>query len=115
MNGENKMSYEKKKRSKAGAIACIVLFTALIAACVFALRSFSRSSYEKELQTVQSNLVRCAVSCYALEGAFPEDINYLSQNYGFSLDTDRYIYHYEYQGANLIPNIKVFGLGGSLK
>ncbi len=95
-------------------ISAVILLTVFIA-LVTIITGFSESASEKELETVKNNLVRTAISCYALEGAFPKDIDYLAENYGFSLNRDKYVYCYEYQGANLIPNIKVFSLEGGVR
>ena len=57
--------------------------------------------------SLQDNVRRYAVQCYAIEGFFPEDISYLSDRYGLYINEDDYIYHYRYQGSNLMPEIYV--------
>ena len=50
---------------------------------------------------------RAAVACYAVEGAYPPDIDYLIENYRVHVDKTRYTVMYEYYGSNLKPSITV--------
>ena len=50
---------------------------------------------------------RGAVQCYALEGAYPEDISYLKQRYGVAYDSELYYVDYTYLASNLMPDITV--------
>ncbi len=84
-----------------------VLVIAAVAAVIFL--SFD----EKQLDNRQSDLVRESVmnsvaTCYALEGKYPDDLEYLQQNYGLQIDTKRYIYHYEKFASNILPDVQVF-------
>ena len=51
--------------------------------------------------------MRASAQCYALEGGYPPSLEYLSDNYGVVLDLDTYYYHYDVQGSNIAPQIKV--------
>ena len=48
-----------------------------------------------------------AVACYAAEGAYPPDVDYLKEHYGLSVDETRYIVHYDIFAENLMPDITV--------
>ena len=50
---------------------------------------------------------RATVACYAAEGAYPPDVNYLIEHYGLSVDGSRYIVHYDIFAENLMPDITV--------
>jgi hypothetical protein len=56
---------------------------------------------------------RAAVQCYALEGAYAADLQYLVDNYGIRPDTKRFVVHYLYQGDNLLPDITVLPYSGA--
>lgn len=55
----------------------------------------------------EQSIKHAAVSCYAMEGRYPEDINYLLEHYNIAIDTERYIIHYSVIGSNLMPDITV--------
>jgi hypothetical protein len=50
---------------------------------------------------------RSVMQCYALEGAYPPDLEYLEQYYGLILDEQRYVYQYEIVASNIHPIIGV--------
>lgn len=58
-------------------------------------------------QFVYDAVHNAALTCYAVEGAYPEDLNYLRQNYGLSYDENRYFVVYSAFASNLMPEIRV--------
>ena len=50
---------------------------------------------------------RSAVACYAAEGAYPPDVEYLEEHYGLQVDRERYAVKYEVIASNLMPDITV--------
>ena len=65
------------------------------------------------LSLVEENVRRAAVQCYALEGAYPQDFDYLAERYGVAVDESRCRVDYIYIGSNLMPDITVVPLEGS--
>ena len=45
--------------------------------------------------------------CYAIEGAYPESVDYLAENYGLIYDKDRYIIYYDRFADNIRPTVSV--------
>ena len=56
-------------------------------------------------------LLQGAVQCYALEGFYPEDLEYLETHYGLSYDSEKYVISYEVIGSNLMPDVTIIPLG----
>jgi hypothetical protein len=85
-----------------------------IVACVVLALIFSGSLNNKVSATqttfLEDAVRRSAVQCYALEGAFPTNLNYLEENYGLIIDHTNYVVYYEQMGGNLIPQIRVVAL-----
>ena len=75
---------------------------------VSALERISRQADVNQIAFLENAIRRCAVQCYAIEGRFPDNIQYLEDNYTLIVDRRRYNVHYEYMGGNLIPQIWVF-------
>lgn len=67
---------------------------------------WSRSS-GIQVESIERAIHEAALQCYALEGYYPEDLEYLSEHYGILLDEVHYQYHYQYVGGNIRPEIKV--------
>ena len=44
--------------------------------------------------SLRQNIVRAAAMCYAAEGAYPEKLSYLEENYGITVNEEKYTVHY---------------------
>ena len=53
-----------------------------------------------------------ALTCYAVEGAYPDDVEYLRTHYGLAYDQDRYMVRYSAFASNLLPEIYVTEVEG---
>ena len=60
---------------------------------------------EKEL--IYEAVSRSAVTCYTLEGRYPAELQYLIDNYGLVVDSDKYVVSYNSVADNLRPEIFV--------
>ena len=47
------------------------------------------------------------MACYAAEGSYPSDLNYLKERYGIQVDETRYTVYYNIFASNLMPDITV--------
>ena len=50
---------------------------------------------------------RAVVQCYAVEGAYPTDLQYLEERYGLQINHRRYIVDYNILAPNVAPQITV--------
>jgi hypothetical protein len=85
----------------------VCLTLALLVLAVYAVQTTQKQMAAESLRLTEESVRRAAVQCYALEGAYAMDLQYLIDNYGIRPDTDRFIVHYMYQGDNLLPDITV--------
>ena len=85
----------------------ILVFAALIA--LFLAIFLRVDSYEgrEETQMVQEAVRRAVLTCYAVEGDYPDTIDYLKENYRLSFDEDRFFVTYNPYGENMSPDIYV--------
>ncbi|MDR0380670.1 MAG: hypothetical protein LBH86_01560 [Oscillospiraceae bacterium] len=80
----------------------------LVAALIFSLGAVSGRSDADQKAFLQQAVEHAAVQCYALEGAYPPDVDYLVDHYGVQYDKNRFFIHYRVEGSNLRPDIEVF-------
>ena len=101
----------EKKRNIASIIGKAVLWTVIGAAVLvwfFAgLNNVSNELSEQGRTKLEDAIRRSAVACFAAEGAYPPDVDYLVEHYGLSIDESRFIVHYEIFAENLMPDITV--------
>lgn len=83
---------------------CGIVF--LLLGC-FRIAQNKEDSYVKSLQTA---LQRSAVHCYAMEGQYPESLDYLKEHYAVHWDPAHYVVDYEIIGTNRMPIITVIPL-----
>lgn len=72
-----------------------------------ALNNLNRDSGSENMRLLEEALRRSCVACYAAEGAYPPDLDYLKEHYGLQVDEARYIVHYQAFAENLMPDITV--------
>ena len=67
----------------------------------------SGANDKAQTQFVSDAVLNAALTCYAVEGAYPEDLEYLRENYGLAYDDSRYFVTYDAFASNLVPEIFV--------
>jgi hypothetical protein len=88
-------------------IAPILFTLAIVLAVSFGLRQADESSRSEGARFLEESILRAAVHNYAIEGRYPENLYYITQNYGIHIDRTKYIVHYEVIASNILPNITV--------
>ena len=85
-----------------------MLIIAAAAGIAFAaVITMERENIGKQADRLQEVIKKAAIKCYALEGAFPEDIYYL-RHYGVVFDNENFYFRYEMNGiSNYMPDIYV--------
>ena len=61
----------------------------------------------EELALLEEQVRRAAVSCYASEGRYPQELAYLVEHYGLMVDETRYNVMYDAFASNIMPDIAV--------
>ena len=92
------------------------LFVALLlCVCVPAgflwTRAARRDIRLQSRESVRQAVLRSAVECYTLEGAYPESLEYLEKHYGLTVNKKEYIVTYEVFADNQLPTVQVLVRG----
>lgn len=83
--------------------ACIAVLTAFSAA----LNELDGSHSAEDRRQLETVLRRGCVACYAAEGCYPPNLDYLKEQYGVQIDEARYTVYYSAFAENLMPDITV--------
>ena len=94
-------------------VASVLIFIALILAFVLLVNNITNKNSGRELQIVRDAVKNAALTCYAVEGMYPDDISYLRQHYNLSYNEDLYVVYYRPLASNLMPSIKVVERGNT--
>ena len=88
-----------------------MLFPVLVAVILLffltALDNLQAGNGEEGKDQLEQALKRCAVTCYATEGIYPPDVDYMKEHYGIQIDEKRYLVKYQVFAENLMPDITV--------
>lgn len=100
------------KRNKMLIFQCL-LFLFVIGVVYFSLIDSDKSSFEESTSQMEAALNKAVTQCYSIEGAYPESLEYLLDNYQVYVDEDKYIVHYVYEASNIRPDILIMRKDGS--
>ncbi|MBQ8130129.1 MAG: hypothetical protein IJ175_07760 [Clostridia bacterium] len=89
--------------------AAVIL--AALAGCWLLLGRIGNAQRSGETDLVRTAVKNAALTCYAVEGAYPDDVSYLEEHYGLSYDEENYYVRYEAFAANQLPEIRVMERG----
>jgi hypothetical protein len=86
----------------------LLILAAVFSVFLFATGSFKGNSLELQSRVIEDTVRKYLIQCYASEGAYPENLQYLAENYGLIIDNENYIYLYQSFSSNILPDIKVY-------
>jgi len=84
-----------------------VLLIAIVISFFTIVSELDRASSDEALLQLEESIRRAAVACYAAEGIYPPDTDYLAKHYGIQIDENLYQVHYEIFASNIMPDITV--------
>ncbi|NLE25392.1 MAG: hypothetical protein GX625_08625 [Clostridiaceae bacterium] len=87
----------------------IIIIVAVVS--VVSMNEFWKNSNDAQPERIKEAIERACVQCYALEGSYPPDLEYLSEHYGLILNEDKYFYYYEIFASNVMPYVEVYERG----
>ena len=101
------MYSDRKKNRWPLILACCILLAAAALAAVYATSSGSRDLSSEAAASVKETVEQAALQCYAVEGAYPPDLEYLVENYGLAVNTRDFYIRYDAFASNLPPDVRV--------
>ena len=101
------MKKRKGNRSLLSSIAIPVLAAAVLLFFLIALGNLGEGQRTEGKEQLEAALRRAAVACYAAEGIYPPNLDYIKEYYGIQIDESRYVVVYHAFAENLMPDITV--------
>ncbi|MBP3387284.1 MAG: hypothetical protein J6L23_02000 [Clostridia bacterium] len=83
----------------------IVVFVLLF--FLSAVSNLDNGKSDEDKKQLEELLNRAVVSCYSIEGAYPQSIEHIIENYGIQYNEEEYVIKYEFYASNLKPDITV--------
>lgn len=99
----------KARRVERRGILKSLLFVIIISAVLIAgIFYISDMGSEQGIKLTREAAIRTAVECYAIEGIYPPNVQYMEDNYNLSYDKTKYYIHYDAFASNIMPTIEVY-------
>jgi len=95
----------KKNKFKILSVVVIILFVLYL---YFAVDSAQNKNDLEKHNILSEAIIRSAVQCYAIEGFYPPNVEYLENNYGLVVDHDMYVVSYSVFASNIMPDVEIF-------
>lgn len=94
----------KKEKSHITSLLPALLLAVTLCILTAASASLASTNRERDKEILSNALDRSITQCYALEGSYPPNLEYLEEHYGLTYNSSRYFIDYRYTGSNLRPN-----------
>ena len=85
----------------------ILIFAVTVVILICSIRNAGAKRSEEEMRIAKDSIMRAAVSCYAIEGEYPDTFEYLRDNYGVVINEDKYLVDYFVFASNIMPEVTV--------
>ena len=94
-----------------GVVFTAAILFAVVTLFIIAVNGAAEKADSSAASTLERAIRRAAVQCYAIEGFYPVELDYLVENYGLIIDETRFMVYYRAEMPNFIPaiQVRVFG------
>lgn len=84
-----------------------IVVTGVLIIFLSALSNLNAGSGDEGKKQLEQAIKRGVISCYATEGFYPPNLEYLEEHYGIRVDEEQYVVIYDVFAENLMPDITV--------
>lgn len=84
-------------------IICILIF-------IFGIQNMKSNSSAEQIRHLRDVVTKDIAQCYALEGTYPPNLEYLEEHYGLRYDKKLFYIDYISIGSNIFPDISIISL-----
>lgn len=96
-----------------GVIITVLVFAVLLGCGYGLIRTIAERTDSAETEIVRSAVRSAVLTCYAVEGMYPSELDYLKTHYGLIYDEEKYMVIYDAFASNIIPDVEVLVKGAA--
>ena len=83
--------YKTKKGIPAPGIILTIVIFAVVAGILYGqIKNMSKEVGQSDVDMLKDALENAVVTCYAIEGRYPESLEYIEEHYGVKIDREKY-------------------------
>jgi len=110
MNRFNSKENQLNRVQKALRWLPLVMGIIILTVFMYGVNYISASSIDNQQESLENAIARDVAQCYAVEGAYPGSLSYLTDHYGLTYNEDLFYVDYQSIGSNIYPDITVIRL-----
>lgn len=89
----------------------ILFFLGIAGMMVLGFQSTAGKRKEQAIQSATDSIRRVIITCYAIEGSYPESFDYIKDNYEIYIDEEEFSVFYTVYGSNVMPKFRIVEKG----
>jgi len=97
----------RKKNKWNGIFTTMILAAVIIVVFVAAVFLVSGGNVSRQEESLDRALENDITACYAMEGSYPESLDYLKENYGLTYNEKLFYVDYQVPGSNIRPVVTI--------
>lgn len=98
---------ERRSSGSGNLMISAALFALILSAFLLGISAVEKRTDTQAQEALEQALRRGIVHCYALEGSYPESLQYLKDHYGLTYDEGRFFVDYQVLGSNILPDVTI--------
>ena len=102
-----RFEYKKETHHSPKIIFSLCAFILILFLYMQGISSLSDSTKERQRESLENAIMRNVTYCYTVEGAYPENLDYIKDNYGLTYDENLFFVDYHISGSNILPDITI--------
>lgn len=107
----SRFEYKKQSHHPPKILFSVCVFLLILFLFVQGISSLSTSTRQRQRESLENAIMRNVTYCYTVEGKYPENLDYLKDNYGLTYDENMFFVDYRISGANILPDITIIDKG----
>lgn len=88
-------------------IISLIFAIAFIFFIVNGISVVNTSTLNEQARSLETSIRKSVAQCYAVEGTYPPDLNYLKEHYGLYYDEKKFYVDYTAIGSNIMPDVTI--------
>lgn len=93
-----------------GHLLAIYFFAIVFGMFLGGITNVENSSEAESKRVLEESVHKAIISCYAIEGRYPESVEYLKENYNLIYDEEKYDIGYNIFADNIMPDVYIIDL-----
>lgn len=93
-----------------GHLLAVYFFAIIFGMFLGGITNVENSGEAESKRVLEESVHKAIISCYAIEGRYPESVEYLKENYNLIYDEEKYDIGYSIFADNVMPDVYIIDL-----